>query len=54
MNPANFQGIDDYHIKVVSDNGDGTETLRTVEQWKKDCLFGLSAEVRIDERLLTK
>ena len=45
MNPDYGFKLEDLHMKVISNNGDGTETEMTVDEWKENHLV----EVNITE-----
>lgn len=52
MNPDSDFKLDDFHMKVISNNGDGTETEMTVDEWKENHLVELNI-TRIEARTLT-
>lgn len=52
MYPDNGFKLEDLHMKVISDNGDGTETEMTVDEWKENHLVELNI-TKVEAKTLT-
>ena len=43
--------LDELHVKVLRDNGDGTETEMTASEFEQDCLRECLVEVDVGEHI---